>query len=174
MKKVILSWREIPVMVFILISGFTSRAQNVLVTIDKTGAPMEDVIQSIENQTTYLFITMEGVDTDIPVTVKVENAALSVALNQMTRGTDVSYKISGRNIVLSKKPQAKPLPVSGLVLDGNGLPVIAAGVLVKGTTVGTTTDADGRFSFTVPAEYADGNGRTLCPKQYVQLGCPQA
>ena len=35
--------------------------------------------------------------------------------------------------------------VSGLVLDEMG-PVIGASVVVKGTTVGTVTDTDGRFS----------------------------
>ncbi len=35
--------------------------------------------------------------------------------------------------------------VRGTVTDESGLPVIAAGVLVQGTTIGTTTDADGVY-----------------------------
>ena len=37
--------------------------------------------------------------------------------------------------------------VSGIVKDTSGEPVIGAGVLVKGTTLGTITDIDGHFSF---------------------------
>lgn len=37
--------------------------------------------------------------------------------------------------------------VSGVVKDDTGEPVIGAGVLVKGTTLGTITDIDGHFSF---------------------------
>ena len=41
--------------------------------------------------------------------------------------------------------------VSGTVVDENGEPILGAGVVVKGTTTGTTADLDGRFSLTVPA-----------------------
>ena len=41
--------------------------------------------------------------------------------------------------------------VSGTVVDENGEPMLGAGVIVKGTTNGTTVDLDGNFSLTVPA-----------------------
>ena len=40
--------------------------------------------------------------------------------------------------------------VSGLVMDESGEPLIGATVLVKGTTVGTATDLDGKFVLSVP------------------------
>lgn len=42
---------------------------------------------------------------------------------------------------------AQTATVSGVVKDDTGEPVIGAGVLVKGTTLGTITDIDGHFSF---------------------------
>ena len=39
--------------------------------------------------------------------------------------------------------------ITGTVKDANGDPVVAAGVLVKGTTIGTTTDAAGAVSLIV-------------------------
>ena len=44
--------------------------------------------------------------------------------------------------------------VSGLVIDSNHEPVIGASVLVKGTSTGTATDFDGRFTVKVPNENA--------------------
>lgn len=41
--------------------------------------------------------------------------------------------------------------VSGRVLDDQGQPVIGAGVMVEGTTLGTATDMDGRYTITVPS-----------------------
>ena len=41
--------------------------------------------------------------------------------------------------------------VSGTVIDENGEPILGAGVVVKGSTNGTTADMDGAFSLTVPA-----------------------
>ena len=40
--------------------------------------------------------------------------------------------------------------VSGVVLDENNLPLIGATVLVDGTTIGTSTDFDGKYSITIP------------------------
>ena len=41
--------------------------------------------------------------------------------------------------------------VSGIVVDESGEPILGAGVVVKGTTTGTTADLDGAFSLSVPA-----------------------
>lgn len=41
--------------------------------------------------------------------------------------------------------------ISGVVRDKDGVPVIGANILVKGTTNGTITDMDGRFTLDVPA-----------------------
>lgn len=42
--------------------------------------------------------------------------------------------------------------VSGLVIDNNREPVIGATVLVKGTSTGTATDFEGRFTVKAPNE----------------------
>lgn len=41
--------------------------------------------------------------------------------------------------------------ISGVVTDHTGEPVIGANVSIKGTTTGTITDLDGKFSLDVPA-----------------------
>ena len=48
--------------------------------------------------------------------------------------------------------QNKAITVSGKVVDKTGEPVISAGVFIKGTTVGTVTDFDGKYTLAnVPA-----------------------
>ncbi len=47
------------------------------------------------------------------------------------------------------------MTVTGTVVDETGEPLIGAGVLVQGSTVGTVTDFDGNFSLTVPAGTAE-------------------
>lgn len=42
--------------------------------------------------------------------------------------------------------------ISGTVVDATGEPIIGANVVVKGTTNGTITDIDGKFTLKVPAE----------------------
>jgi TonB-linked SusC/RagA family outer membrane protein len=48
---------------------------------------------------------------------------------------------------------AQKNPVSGLITDGDGEPVIGANVLIKGSTTGTITDINGKFTLEVsPAD----------------------
>ena len=44
----------------------------------------------------------------------------------------------------------QPVTVTGKVVDASGMPVIGAAVIVKGTTIGTSTGVDGDFSLQVP------------------------
>lgn len=46
---------------------------------------------------------------------------------------------------------AQTTPFTGTVVDDTGEAVIGASVVVKGTTVGTITDVDGKFTINVPA-----------------------
>ena len=51
--------------------------------------------------------------------------------------------------VYEKVEQQQSLSVSGVVTDANGDPVIGASIMEKGTSNGTITDLDGKFSLTV-------------------------
>ena len=48
--------------------------------------------------------------------------------------------------------QQENVTVAGTVKDMNGEPIIGANVLVSGSTVGTITDIDGKFSLTAPRD----------------------
>ena len=48
--------------------------------------------------------------------------------------------------------QTKPIQVSGTVSDSEKVPLIGVGVMVKGTTIGTSTDLDGHFYLDVPSK----------------------
>jgi predicted metal-dependent hydrolase len=45
--------------------------------------------------------------------------------------------------------------VSGVVTDENGEPLIGATVMIKGTTIGTVADIDGKYSLAIPAGGGD-------------------
>ncbi|MBS4072111.1 MAG: TonB-dependent receptor [Algoriphagus sp.] len=47
--------------------------------------------------------------------------------------------------------QAQDVQVSGTVLDETGMPLPGVSILLKGTTRGTTTDLDGKYSIAAPA-----------------------
>lgn len=151
-KKIIQQiWLPTLLVLSCLCTPFTSvYAQNIRVTIQLKDVRMKLVMTEIEKQTRYLFAIDDDVDVTRSVSVNVVNQPLQEALIQMVKGSDVSYQISGSNIVLKKKPIQKPVTVSGTVLDQNKQPIVGASVIVKGTAVGTSTGADGSFSLQVP------------------------
>lgn len=133
------------------------RAQNVRVTIRENGAKMEQVISAIERQTRYLFGIDDEVNADLPVTVHAENEPLKKVLDEMFRGTDIVYTVEGTNILLTRRPaapQSRAVSVTGRVTDASGQPIVGASVIVRGTTVGVSTDTEGRFALEVPSPAA--------------------
>lgn len=126
------------------------RAQNIRMTIHMKDVRMEQVMTEIEKQSRFLFAINDGVDVNQIVTVEAENQPLQAVLNQMVKGKDISYQISGSNIVLAKKPAQQAVQVRGVVQDPAGQPIIGASVIVVGTTTGTSTGADGSFSLQIP------------------------
>ena len=119
-------------------------------------ATVEQVLDRIEATSDYVFLYKESeIDRSRTVSLSGKSTRIADILNEVFAGTNVTWTIDDRQIVLAvkkaepKKPSGK-LEISGLVLDDGGFPLIGAGVLIKGTTTGTVTDIDGRFSLTVP------------------------
>ena len=54
-------------------------------------------------------------------------------------------------LALSATAFAQNVTVTGKVVDNNNEPIIGAYVVLLGTTVGTSTDIDGAYSISVPA-----------------------
>ena len=132
-------------------------AQNARVTIRGNKVKMEQVISAIERQTRYLFGIDDEVNTDLPVTVHAENEPLKKVLDEMFRGTDIVYTVEGTNILLTRRPaapQSRAVSVTGRVTDASGQPIVGASVIVRGTTVGVSTDTEGRFALEVPSPAA--------------------
>lgn len=124
-------------------------AQTDGVTIRLDKVPMERVMNEIESQTSYLFLSNKDVDINSVVSVDVQGRSLTEALAQMVKGTDVEYKLDGKYILLSRAQQ-KPVTVKGVVRDSHGEPIIGVSVIVKGTSIGASTNIDGSFTLTVP------------------------
>ncbi len=145
------------VCVFCSFAGNT-HSQNARVSITKSNANLEEILSEIESQTDYLFIYNNQVDINKKLSIKVKNKPVSDVLDNLLKNMGVSYAMEGTHIVLTKKTE-NPIPVqqqtknvNGTVVDVNGDPVIGANVVVKGTTNGTITDIDGRFTIDADAK----------------------
>ena len=153
-----LSIRQIKCLITLILAVFlcgapaVAQTQKIAVKLDMTKVPMKTVMNEIEKQTKYLFLYTDEIDTKRIVSIKADSKPLNEVLPLLFKDTDITYEITVPNIVLSKRvAAARPTAISGVVKDSGGLGIIGATVLIKGTTVGTTTGIDGDFALTVPA-----------------------
>lgn len=140
------------------LSAFAANADAQQVSVTVSNAKVKTVLNSISDQTGLsLAYSAQVVDLNRKVSLNFVNTEVSEVLNAMFGNTAIGYEIKDGKIYLFKAAerttalanQQKKI-ITGTVVDSNGEAVIGANVLVKGTTNGTITDIDGKFSLEVP------------------------
>lgn len=136
--------------VFLQLSANDSFAQRVRTSLGISKATVEQVLNKIESTSDYVFLYNDNtIQTDRMVTLNAASTKITDILNEVFAGTNVTYAIVDKQIILSTKkaaPEQSQQKVTGKVKDANGEPLIGVSILVKGTTNGTVTDIDGNFS----------------------------
>ncbi len=127
------------------------------VTLNFKDSELRDVFRSIREQTGHQIIYSEDrlQAGETKVSVSVENVALSEALHVLLRELPYTYVIKDQSVMIVPRPvaalQTSPNPVvTGRVVDQSGNPLPGVTVIIPGTTIGAATDANGRFSLTLP------------------------
>lgn len=108
----------------------------------------------LKKKTGYTFVYENG-DLDRTRKVNVSATNLNDAVKQILDGQNVTYEISGKNIIIAKQArringnatqQGKKHKVTGVIKDANGEPIIGASIMEQGSSNGTITDLDGHFT----------------------------
>ena len=142
---------------FFLFCSINTYAQEQLITVELRNASLTDVFNAIEKQTTYRFSYKDVViDSKNDITVLRKNVKVSLILDDILGKKNLDYSIiSSKSIVISAKRPVQSdnkvniKSISGTISDISGEPIIGASVAVKGTTIGTVTDVDGKFTLEV-------------------------
>lgn len=134
--------------------AFASHAnsQNAKVSLKKNQVQLEEVLDEIEKQTDYLFVSNREVDLKQKVSVNSMGKSVQEVLAEVLKGTGLTFTIEGVNIMLTRCDEVGQLQVktiTGRITDQNGEPVIGANVVEMGTTNGTVTDMEGGYSLNV-------------------------
>lgn len=129
-------------------------AQDKQVTIDLKNVSLKEVFSAIEKQTTYRFSYRNVViDTTKDISISKTNATVSTILNEVLTEKNLEYNIvSSKSIVISDKPKDTGnarKKISGVIKDDNGIPIVGATIMEKGTNNGAISDMDGNFSFDI-------------------------
>lgn len=79
-------------------------------------------------------------------------------MNNLFADTDLVYTINDRQVSIAKSkkagssypaPQQQTKTITGTIVDNTKEPLIGVNIVVKGTSTGTVTDIDGKFSLPI-------------------------
>ena len=138
---------------FIQVSA-AAKAQKI--TLSEKNTTLEQVFRQISQQTGYRFLyTDEMMQEAKPVNVQFNNASLADALQKCLSGQPLTYSIKQKTVVIRRKPEIlkpeqPPVTISGKVSDEKGETLFGVSVKIKGTSIGVSTDAEGKYSINVP------------------------
>lgn len=159
--------KTMKVFVLVLLMGTAHTSANVFsqnfnVRLNATQASFENIFKDITGQTGLIFFyNNDHLDDQQEIDVHFEEGLLEDALDLILDGMGLAYTFHDHYIVLVPVPeqtiqqtvsnQPERREITGRVLGGeDSLPMPGVSVFIKGTTIGTITDLDGRYSLRIP------------------------
>ncbi len=133
-------------------------AQNKKLSLSMEQATIEDVLQAIQDQSEFKFFYNDQlVDVTKKVNVMAKKEDIWHVLDQVLPEAGITYRVVGKQIALfsgavnNKKLLQQQKVITGTVTDDKGSPLPGVNIIIKGTTQGTITDANGKYSLSVPS-----------------------
>ncbi|MDX9881313.1 MAG: carboxypeptidase-like regulatory domain-containing protein [Prolixibacteraceae bacterium] len=149
-------------LVFALHLSASVYSQQIKLSIDMQGKTIKEILQIIEQQTSYRFIyENEKINLDSRVNIQVNQESVENILDELFNDKEIQYSITASKLILIKPGRnltdstgnQQVQKVTGKVTDSSGAPLPGVSVVIKGTTTGTITDFDGKYNLAnVPAD----------------------
>jgi len=151
------------IMSIVQVQAIPGFAQKTALSLNLTNSTVAEVLSEIEDNSDFYFIcNRKLVDLDRRITIQANDQSIKEILDNVFKGTDVKYVMTGRQIVLTPGEDSfqntegsmqQNISVSGRVIDSSGSPLPGVSIVLKGTTTGTITDPDGKYFLTnVPSD----------------------
>jgi TonB-linked SusC/RagA family outer membrane protein len=122
-------------------------------TIVLSNKSVRDVLGEIEKNSEFIFFYYDGaVDINRKVSINARNQPIDKVLDQLFKQTGNTYTIKDRQVFIMRKEaasadaQQQVRTVSGTVSDESGDPLIGVNITIAGTSIGSVTDINGRFT----------------------------
>lgn len=134
------------------------------ITLNAADVEIRHILRKIEKSASVRFTyNPQNIPLQERITVSFEDRALGDVLGEILTPFNIRFMLSGNYVILRKREDNESpsetfqqseagiaVTVAGRVLDETSSPLPGVNILVKGTSIGTTTDADGRYSIDVP------------------------
>jgi TonB-linked SusC/RagA family outer membrane protein len=148
-KKLLLTMKLALIIVFLSVLHVSANVYSqTIINLTVNDMPMRQVLKAIEQQSKVRFFYSDDLQyMDELIDLKAEKETLSNVLDDVFSDSPLSYKVYENNLfVIAPRQMLQQQKRSGTITDDKGNPFAGVSVLIKGTTMGVTTDASGKYS----------------------------
>ena len=132
-----------------------SYSQNVKLTMEKTSEELLSVLKELGRMGDYKFFYNDNEVKPYKVSFSVKEASVVEILDEILKDTRLAYRVVDKVIVITprvKDDTPKKIVIAGVVKEKGGGVLPGVTVILKGTAVGTATDASGNFRLELPRQ----------------------
>ena len=123
------------------------------ITLKLQSTELKTALKQIEKKSMYRFLYNNDVLTsDQKINIDANNTLVTDVLNNLFSNTSLTYRILDNNLVVitQKNFVEQDVKVIGKVTNAAGEPIPGVSIKIKGSAVGTATDAAGFYAISVP------------------------
>jgi TonB-linked SusC/RagA family outer membrane protein len=131
-------------------------SQSISLNKDMNNMSIKSVLKFIEKRSDYRFFYSDDFNViNKKVNLKAQSSDIETLMGQVFQNTSATVEYMEGNVVIITPfaQQQQRITITGTVSDKGG-PLPGASITVKGTTIGTTSDAGGAYSIDVPSDNA--------------------
>lgn len=133
-----------------------SYSQNKKLTMEKKSENLLSVLKEQGQVSDYEFFYNDNEVNRYQVSFSVKDASVVDVLEEILKGIPLSYRMVDNVIVITprelKEEAPKKIVITGIVKEKGGDILPGVTVLLKGTAIGTATDASGQFRLELPRQ----------------------
>lgn len=162
------------ILLFVACMQISAKGVSQQISISERNAPLKKVLKEVARQAGISLVYDEVLLSRLkPVTIELKDATVQEAMRLLFKDQPVAYTIEGKRVVIREPEEDKPVAdtsvtVKGRITNDAGESIPGVTVRVAGTSTGTTSDAQGRYTIRVPASnssliftFLGYNSRTL-------------
>lgn len=142
---------------FVMAFSSTTFSQEEFITLEAKDITVKSVLKNIENQSDLRFFYNDELrEINKKVTLWVKNQRVDSVLKNLFDNSEISYTyLKNKLVVVAPKRvlEKQQKAITGTVTDAQtGEPLTGVNVVIEGSSTGTITDLNGKYSIDVPDE----------------------
>ncbi|MCY1721846.1 TonB-dependent receptor [Prolixibacteraceae bacterium Z1-6] len=136
------------ILISVLHVSAKSYSQQTKLDLNYKNYTIKEILNEIEDQSQYKFLyPSDLIDVDKRIDVKIKDKDIIEIMKEIFKDeSGVIFKVVEENLIVISSEEAQQKTITGSVTDKNGSPLPGVTVIIKGTTIGTVSEIDGKFS----------------------------